>query len=369
MNVVVQIYMVVCIILLVFDIVFLEIKNVRNQRFYPQMPKFEQTIRDEIERKRNSGEFSGGYLDSLRGKIVKIKYLLSLQSVLDEKTFAKNWFCEVIFSVLDDYKKKSDYEQAYYAYVISTLDYQKLHISPEFASEFMYFLNSKSLYTLSNTMNAVYEFGDVNLLLNAIDIIDKRAGFYHKKLLVDGLLSAKVDKEKLAQSLMKNYDKYSVYTKECLLEYFRFAGDIASEFCMKVIESGPEDSEIKYAAERYFIKYPTEKSKKMFSDILRSEEKQGWLDEMLAIQGLGHCNDEEVRSLIKHKITSSNWYVRVNAVEYLKNHGMDKSEISGIIELKDRYTNESLLYQYRDDKEMSEYIRESIKKIEGDNTK
>ena len=44
MNVVVQIYMIVCVVLLVFDVAFLMVKNARNQRFYPKKPKFRRKI-------------------------------------------------------------------------------------------------------------------------------------------------------------------------------------------------------------------------------------------------------------------------------------------------------------------------------------
>lgn len=366
MNIVVQIYMTVCVILLLFDIAFLVVKNLRNQRFYPKMPGFEEEIRKEIEQKRETGRFSHGYQERIRKRIEKTKCLLALQSILDEKPYAREWFQDTIYAVLEKYKKKSDYEQAYYAYIISTLGYEGKVVPSSFAGEFMSFLQSKSLYTFSNTMTAVYEFGDMNLLMNAIDTVDERAGFYHKKLFVDGLLTAKVDKEKLAERLIQSYEKYSVFTKECLLEFFRFVGDIAGDFCMQVIQSDPEDQEIKYAAIRYFLKYPTDASNEMFIDILKSDQELNWVDEMLAIQGLSHCRNAEVRGLIKEKITSRNWYVRVNAASYLKNNGMDKQEIAEIIERNDRYSNETLLYQYRDEPEMSGYISGLIEKLKED---
>ncbi|MGN0414736.1 MAG: HEAT repeat domain-containing protein [Agathobacter sp.] len=90
--------------------------------------------------------------------------------------------------------------------------------------------------------------------------------------------------------------------------------------------------------------------------MLRSREEGGWVEEMLAIQGLGRWQEKEIRDLMKSRITSENWYVRVNALEYLKNSGMDEQEIAEIIGLEDPYTNEALRYQYREDPEMSDYI-------------
>lgn len=82
---------------------------------------------------------------------------------------------------------------------------------------------------------------------------------------------------------------------------------------------------------------------------------------MLAIQALHAYKDAEVRQAVQEKITHSNWYVRVNAVEYLYNCGLSKEQLHDIIQLRDRYTNECLIYQYRNDKEMIRYIDDTIR--------
>jgi HEAT repeat protein len=62
-----------------------------------------------------------------------------------------------------------------------------------------------------------------------------------------------------------------------------------------------------------------------------------WVEQMLAIQGLSSYSDAEVIAKIKGMITSSNWYVRTNAAEYLKNNGLDKASVKEIVALNDRY--------------------------------
>ena len=105
-------------------------------------------------------------------------------------------------------------------------------------------------------MNAIYEFGEINMIIPAIDKIDERAGFYHKKLFVDGLLQAKIDKQELGEKLLQNYAFYSDYTKGCILDYLRYANIEASDFCMKLVMSKKENSENRYSALRYFVKFP-----------------------------------------------------------------------------------------------------------------
>lgn len=361
MNLMIQIYIIVCVVLLVFDIAFLMVKNVRNHRFYPKMTKFEEQVTEEIEKRKETGSFSDVFVNELKKKISKTKYMISLMSVLENYPEAKEWFKPFIFACIEDYKKKSDYEQAYYTYIISVLGYDEEKIPKEYAGEFMQFLDSKSLYTFINTMNAAYEFGETNLLLTAIDKVDERAGFYHKKLFVDGLLQAKGDRRELGKKLIEKFDRYTDFTKGCLLDYFRFANIEASELCMKLVKEDAKDEEIKYAAIRYFIKHPNVEAKEYFISVLK-DNKEEWIEEMLAIQGLSRYEEDEIRELIKEKITSRDWYVRVNAADYMQRHGLTKEEVAEIIALKDRYANETLRYQYQKDEGMFEYITELIEK-------
>ena len=47
-------------------------------------------------------------------------------------------------------------------------------------------------------------------------------------------------------------------------------------------------------------------------------------------------------------------------MEYLYGRGLSKENIFDILYQRDRYANESLLYQYRGDKEMTRYIVDTI---------
>jgi hypothetical protein len=85
---------------------------------------------------------------------------------------------------------------------------------------------------------------------------------------------------------------------------------------------------------------------------------------MLAIQILKAYNDEEVVSVIESKITDRNWYVRINALEYLVANGLDNDDIKEIIELNDKYAMETLLYLFKNDEEKSALISKVLEKTE-----
>ncbi|MEG2017293.1 MAG: hypothetical protein RR128_02395 [Clostridium sp.] len=369
MNIIIEIYIFVCVMLLIFDIGFLVVKNTKNHKYYPQNNKFKEIVQKEFEGYSKTEGISKSFKEQLPNRIKKTRNLVILQNQLEEVREGREELSlelrPYIFNELDNYKEKSDYEQAYFTYVISKLDYSKDKADNTFCSKFISFLESESLYTFTNTMNAIYSFGDHNLMSVAIEKVSKRGGFYHKKLFVDGLLTFTGDFKKLNQLLEDKFYKYSPSVQESLMDYFRLEHANASELCIDILRNKKVDSQVLYSAMRYFAKYPDAKSKQEFMKILYRDNVV-WIEEMLAIQGLKHYSDDSVRTLIGGKITSPNWYVRLNAVSYLHDHNISRDDIFNILFIKDKYANEALLYQYRDDREMSRYIMNTIQMLKGE---
>ena len=363
MTIVIQIYIIVCIALLVFDICFLFLKNRKKEMFFPKNEKLEEQILDEIKVFHQEGGFSLDFETSLERKLNKTQNLITLMSVLEENPKEKENFRPFVFDKIDEYAKKSDYEQAYYTYVISTFDYKNIDIAGNFAVQFIKFLDSKSLYTFVNTMEAIYAFGKDNLLLQALDKVDEREGFYNEKLLIDGLLSAKVDFETFNQALLAKFDSYSDAMKVALLDYFRYNGADIAEVCLSLLQKENVESEVRYSAMRYFTKFQNERADAYCLKLLKQEEAE-WVEQMLAIQVLSQSKHPFAYATIKEKIYSPNWYVRLNAANYVSECYLDQAEMFEILSKKDKYANEILLYVYRDDREMSKYISSIIQQFE-----
>lgn len=364
MNIIIEIYLIVCGLLLLFDIAFLILKNHRNQELYPKNQELVEKLREEIRLRRETGGFSQGFEGDLRAKLGRIRNLITLMDVLSGDRAAAAWFRPAVFAQIEEYQKKNDYEQAYYAYVISTFDYEGAPVSPEFAGKFVGFLDSKSLYTFANALDAIYRFGETNLLLAALDKVDERQGFYHQKLLTDGLLASRADFPELNAALVRQFDRYTPFLQECLLNYFRMNGHDVSGLCLRLIRRGEgAGTEVRYAAMRYFSKYPSDQSRALFLEVLRQEDSP-WMEQMLAIQALESCGEADVREAVAGKVTSPNWYVRTNAIAYLHHWGLTKDQISGILQLRDNYADDALLYQYRGEEETSRYIVDTTRLLQ-----
>lgn len=359
MNIIIRVYILLCISLLLFDICFLLVQNQRSLVAYRTNRSLDKKVREEIEAHRKNGAFTAGFTDSLSQQLLKTKNLLTLQNIIENDAEAREWFRPCVFAQMERYASKSDPEQAYYTYVLSTFDFRREKPSAEFLDALLGFLNSKSLYTFANTMICLYAIGQTAPLMRALDKVNERKDFYHKKLLIDGLLSAQTEGDKFNASLVEKFDSYTPYIQECLLDYFRFRGYDISDLCMRLLNNEKTDPQVGHSAMRYFSKHPTEASRTYFLNIL-ADDTATWVQHLLSIQALRQYDDPVVYEAIFKKITSSNWHVRFNAVEYVHSKGLSKEDIYNILYLRDRYADECLLYQYRGDKEMTRYIIDTI---------
>jgi len=359
MTIVLEIYIVVCVALLLFDIGFLAIKNSKNKYLKSEDKAFYKLLKQESENYRTEGKFSENFEKDLPKQLSKTKHLITLHKLFEDEPDTQSFFRQVLFSLIDTYRKHNDYEQAFYTYIISELDYSKEKVLPSFSCEFIDFLESKSLYTFSNAMDAFYAFGDDALLLQALDVVDRRNGFYHDKLLTDGLLSYKGDHNRLKQEFIQRFFRYGEQLQVCLLDYFRLYGSDVSELCLKLMKEEKAYDEVQYRAMRYFQKFPCDEAKEWFVNILERDDVV-WIKQMLAIQGLHKYDDAVVYDVVKNKLTSREWHVRNNAAEFFYKKGLSKEELMELLSFKDKYANESLLYQYRDNEEMTIFIKDVI---------
>jgi len=74
--------------------------------------------------------------------------------------------------------------------------------------------------------------------------------------------------------------------------------------------------------------------------------------------------DAAVREAVLKKVTSPNWYVRTKAISYLHRWGLTKEQIFDILYLRDKYADNALLYQYRNEKELSHYIIDTMQLLQ-----
>lgn len=270
---------------------------------------------------------------------------------------------EMILEKEEIYVKNKEIEKAYYPYVLSLFDYSDREFTRYEKSNIVDFLDCESLYTFVNTMELVYKISDLELLEMAMEKVNSSEIFYHKKLLIDGLMKYKGDEKELRNSIEKNFFSYKDEIQEALVDFCRMRKLGVNSLCMEILNKENDIyPEVRYAAMRYFISKRDEDSKYYFIMLLQKENLY-WVEKMLSIQVLYKYNDNIVYDLIKDCVTDRNWYVRNAAIKYMHGRNIDQDEIFSILDKRDKYANEELLYEYREDKNISDYIKEMIAKF------
>lgn len=366
MYVIIEIYIIVCIMLLLFNLFFILTKNSRLRRLHPQKDKLRNMLMIEFELYTPQAGLSANATEFLSDKLTTTQSLMVLEKEMKKRRPYREELKEEIkpyvFSHLEQFKQKNKYEQAYYAYVLSCFEYQNDSGNEIDYATVLPFLDSKHLYVFTNTMDVIYKFADPYVLLAAIQKVDERSGFYHSKLLTDGLLTFEGDLEAFQSMLIEKFHGYTPLTQVSLVNYFRLKDLAVDDFCLSLIKERTVDDEVVYAAMRYFGRNPNEEAKKYFIDVLKKGDSF-WIEELLAIQALKNYDDPETRSTIKKKVTSRNWEVRSNAISYLHKHELKLNDVMEILDLKDKYTNEKLYYYYEEDEEIAPHIIESLEEI------
>lgn len=349
--------------LLVFHIAFLITKNFKNRKIYPSKNRMKSMLENEFKLFIPETGLSEKLQNFLKKDIDKTKNLIILQNLIEEtieyKDMMQDEIRPYIFKKIEVYKKKSDYEQAYYAYVISKFKYEVGQCKDCFTSSFISFLDSKSIYVFTNAMTAICKFKDPYLVSISIQKVSERKGFYHSKLFIDGLLEFTGDLDTLHGLMLENFYDYSPEVQESLINYFRIKKADMDEFCLHLLKEKQVENEVRYAAMRYFNKKNNEEAKEYFIDLLKRDDLF-WIEELIGIHGLKQYDDLVVKRAIRPKVTSSNWHVRINAISYLQKHMESRDEINDILILNDKYTNESLLYFYKNNVDMTHYITKTI---------
>lgn len=366
MSFLINIYIFVCIMLFLFDVFFLLIKQNQHRRMVKRKNRTENMLLEELSLYQPSQGPSDKILDFLQNKTDKTRYLRlfknSVAKVNRHKLAMQADFFPYVAAQVGAYLKKKDEDQTYYAYAVNCVGAHPEDVGSSFFQSFIRFLDSRSLYVFANAMKAIYTFGDANFLMMALAKVDEREGFYHNKLLVDGLLTFRGDQALLHDMIKGRFHSYRPITQEALIGYFRLSDIREDDFCLDLVKKHKDyklNDEVYYEVLRYFVKYPNLTMKSISAEIAQRDEGD-WIEALLALRILENYEGKWVKSIMKGKVISRNWHIRRSSVAFLQKMGLSKDELASILSLRDRYTNDALLYYYEDDPKMLAFIRKTL---------
>ncbi len=253
----------------------------------------------------------------------------------------------------EDYLKKDKMQTAYFAVFLEKFRRRSEYDSALLESLLKYAVQ-ENMYCRINALDALYAFGNAEYVVKAVEKQDKMDAFLHEKVLTEGLLSFSGDHRELIKELIRRFEEFKVKTKLAILNYIRFKSEDCKEFMYKIMTDEEEDRELRFAAVRYFGRYPWEQARSVLIEFASDKEVLHWEYAAVAAAALKDYRGDDVLSALKTALYSSNWYVRYNAAVSLEAAGMSYNRLIDVMAGNDRYAREMMEYRLEERKLVKE---------------
>ncbi len=348
------IYIAICMSLIIFNCVYIFVMRRVASKIDKSTDLYDREINAQLERIKSGINVSERHKKLLYKKLKKTSELTafdkSLEKIYNEKNEeAVSYICEIysVFMYLaTEYQKKDEIKAAYLPYIIGK--YKILSRKDvAFIADFMVeLLTSKNVYCRENAIKAIYSMGNSEYVIRVLRIIDNKKIFHHPKLITEGLFEYSGDKSELAEKIWNVFGEFSVKMQVNILNFFRFAGLKNDEKMYKILVDEKQDCELRYAAIRYFEKFPSDKALPIIYKFARNKEGYFWEYQAIATSALKSYPSEETEKILEENLSNSNWYVRYNSAECCEKLGYTYTDLINVFDGNDRYAREMLRYRF-----------------------
>ena len=208
-EIMIYVYIAICISMIAFNIVYVFILKHREKALDTNSRKLKKIICDQIEVIKNGKAVSDKHIKYLCKKLDRTAGITAfdraLESVFENEPDMAQKYLVDTFSVFEylthRYISKDTIKIAYFPYILHKYNILKHYDSEKVLDALLDLLRSVNVYCRENTLKALYSMQRPDVVVAALKIIDKTLSFHHSKLICDGLLSYKGDKENLRMKM------------------------------------------------------------------------------------------------------------------------------------------------------------------------
>lgn len=358
-EVMIYIYLAVCVAMIVFNIVNAFVLKRKDKRTVRVSENFRHKVEEQLELVKNGESCDAKHKHYIARKLKRVGNMMAFDKMLESAYLnnadtVKKYLCEldsVFIFLCMHYSGKDRIEAAYFPYIVKKYRLIEFRPLPTVIESMLSLLDEPSIYCRENAMQALYSCGESEIVVKALQKVDKAELFYHGKIISDGLLNFAGDKNELIDQMIEKFDSFSVNMKVNLLNYIRFATSGYCEFMYSLLCDDKQDDEIRYSCIRYLGKYYYEKAYDKIYSLAENLKEERWQYSAIASTALAIYSGEKTVALLKRNLYSFNWYIRFNSAESLKRLGVKYTELIDILEGNDRYAAEIVRYRIQYKKE------------------
>ena len=352
-EIMIYVYIAICVSMILYNITYVFILRHRARALASNSEMFEKMLRNQIDILKKGGEISEKHKKYLCRELDKTSGITAFDKALEvlfeeEREVTEIYLVET-FSVFETltyrYISKDTLKIAYFPYILYKYNILKHYESERLTDVLMELLRSVNIYCRENALKALYSMQRADIVQRSLKVIDTNLSFHHPKLISDGLMFYKGDKEELKECLLDGFSDYSVQMRVNILNYFRFAGIRCDGKMLGILKDEKQNDELRFSAIRYFEKFPSEEAKTLILNFAENKENRTWEYQAISTSALKSYPGDETFRILVQNLSSSNWHVRQNSAVSCEKLGYTYLDLIGVFDGNDRYAREIMRYR------------------------
>ncbi len=246
----------------------------------------------------------------------------------------------------DAYAKRGEIDGAYFCHFIAGWGEHLGPVRDGLVPKLAAFARRKSLYSRVNALKALCALGDGQAVLDTLAFLcdDASGAYIHQKIVVETLMGFSGDYHGLIALIWERFGRFPAAAQRTLLDYIRFRSGEYSDKMLKILLDGGLDKELRFAAVRYFGRYPDERARETLLRFASDTDTARWEYAAISASSLASYPGEDTFQALSSAMHSPNWYVRYNSATSLEKLGFDYEDLLGGAAGSDRYAREMLTY-------------------------
>ena len=241
-----------------------------------------------------------------------------------------------------DYRRARNEERAYFAYFIS--------IFPQLAGDsytnlldiLISYIENANIYCRTNVLKALCKIGNIQALVNALDVMNDNYIFIYQRFLTDELMAFAGDKEALSLFLWAKYKNWNAQLMVSIVIFITMVSDEFKEVFFPILQNEKTDPEVRLAVMRYYRRYKYEPVRPVLIECVADSSNINLA--IVAAHTLSAYPGEDTTAALNNALRSSNWHLRYNSASNLVDLGVSTGDMSTLSAIDDKYAKEIVNY-------------------------
>ena len=250
--------------------------------------------------------------------------------------------CHTTFLKLADiYSRKPLIELTCYTYFICHFPQVVNHTYVKLADTLISFIDGSSVYCRANILCALCSIGNVQSVVNALQVISDKSLFMHNQLLTNRLAHFAGDKEVLEEYLWSAGQNWNDNILVSVIQFITRTSNNYSEKFLTALQSASYGTEVRAAFIRYYGKYMYEPVRPILIEFVANPTDVNLTIE--AISALTLYPSSDTTAALKGALSSPRWQIRYSASSVLVEL-LEKPDLLALLQGEDSYIREIIDY-------------------------